>query len=192
MSTLINELCRRANAAEDEDTSDAPEAIIFGERLWPPPPLTAYSYDQLTEAARRFRSTNEDLLRTGEGVASGARLIQQDNQEAYNDGYGPLVAPCDQFLPEDQIIFRLVDHMAELMAKDPEGECQWPPLVARVSHEWNPERAAEEWIHYGRSPNTVNASELESVKAQVVHIMQLRLSELDQLTAGATTVRSGC
>ena len=114
------------------------EVIAFGERLWPPPALATYSYDHLVDAVWRFRHDNEVLLRNGESVDSRARLIRRDNQEAEDDCFGPLVAPCDQSPPSERIIFRLVDHLAQLMVKNPEGECQWPsetPVRKTVSEQ---------------------------------------------------------
>jgi len=121
-----------------EDQPRRPEVIAFGERLWPPPALASYRYDQLVSAAWRFRGINENLLRCGKDVEPRGRFIQQDNQEAESDNFGPLVAPVDRMRPSERIIFRLVDHLAQLMLKNPDGECQWPsekPVVQTTSEE---------------------------------------------------------
>lgn len=100
------------------------EIIMFGERLWPRIDDQSYDYDQVRAAIWYFCDQNRWLELTGQNVASRAICIRFSTKYFYE--YIGRTDPPDN--PHKiKRVFHLVQHLAGLMEKNPDGECKLPP-----------------------------------------------------------------
>ncbi len=101
------------------------EITVFGERLWPCPPTSAYDYDQLRAAIWYFRDINNWLESSHVGRSIGSRALTIRHSTRWPWEYANRALGTDR--AKMQKVYQLIDHITHLLETNPDGECKWPP-----------------------------------------------------------------